>query len=52
MNLLTWEGYDLPLPAMESWLKASDITVNSTFIGNHDEIRPRSRVGATPLGMT
>ncbi len=50
VNLLTWEGYDLPLPAMDSWLKANDITVNSTFIGNHDEIQAKIKGGGNSAG--
>jgi spermidine/putrescine transport system substrate-binding protein len=40
IDFLSWEGYDLP-NAMKAWKKEHGVTVNPTYIGNHNDIQAR-----------
>ena len=42
VNFLGWQGYDDPV-AFDDFLKSKDITLNTTYIGNNDEIVAKLR---------
>lgn len=44
IDYLSWEGYDIPDP-MKDWKTANNVTVKSTYIGNHDEIQAKIAAG-------
>lgn len=44
VTFLGWQGYDLGLNAAD-FLKTSDITLNTTYIGNNDEIATKLMAG-------
>ena len=50
MNFLSWEGYDIPVDSMEAWRKDQGITVNPTYIANHDEIQAKIKGGGAAAG--
>jgi spermidine/putrescine-binding protein len=44
LEFLSWEGYDFPddgVPAMKAFKDANGVTVNSTYIGSHDDIQAK-----------
>jgi spermidine/putrescine-binding protein len=45
LNYLSWEGYDLPIAAMDAWREENGVTVNPTYIGNHDDIQAKIAAG-------
>jgi len=44
IDYLSWEGYDIPDP-MTDWKTANAVDVQSTYIGNHDEIQAKIKAG-------
>ena len=44
VTFLGWQGYDDPL-VYDGWTKSKDITLNTTYIGNNDEIVTKLRSG-------
>lgn len=44
IDYLSWEGYDIPDP-MKDWKTSNNVTVKSTYIGNHDEIQAKIKAG-------
>jgi spermidine/putrescine transport system substrate-binding protein len=48
LDFFSWEGYDFPddgVPSMKKWKAENDVTVKSTYIGNHDDIQAKIRGG-------
>lgn len=50
VNYLSWEGYDLPVDAMDTWRDDNQITFNTTYIGNHDDIQAKLKGGGDAVG--
>jgi spermidine/putrescine transport system substrate-binding protein len=50
INFLSWEGYDIPVPAMKAWKKEQGIDVSPTYIGNHDDIQAKIKAGGDAAG--
>jgi spermidine/putrescine transport system substrate-binding protein len=44
IDYLSWEGYDIPDP-MAAWKEENGVAVESTYIGNHDEIQAKIQAG-------
>lgn len=44
IDYLSWEGYDIP-DQLKAWRDANGVTVNATYIGNHDEIQAKIAAG-------
>jgi spermidine/putrescine-binding protein len=44
IDYLSWEGYDIP-DQLKAWRDANGVTVNPTYIGNHDEIQAKIAAG-------
>jgi spermidine/putrescine transport system substrate-binding protein len=44
IDYLSWEGYDVPDP-MKTWKTTNSVDVQSTYIGNHDEIQAKIKAG-------
>ena len=44
IDYLSWEGYDIP-DQLKAWREANGVTVNATYIGNHDEIQAKIAAG-------
>ena len=40
LDFLSWEGYDLPT-CMDAWQKAKEVTMSSSYIGDHSEIQAK-----------
>jgi spermidine/putrescine transport system substrate-binding protein len=38
LDFYSWQTYDLPYPAMKTWLKANGITMNARYVSNGDDI--------------
>jgi spermidine/putrescine transport system substrate-binding protein len=50
INFLSWEGYDIPVEAMEAWKTEQGIEVNPTYIANHDDIQAKIAGGGAAAG--
>jgi len=50
LNFLSWEGYDLPVASVEAFKSDRSLTVNATYIGNHDDIQAKIKAGGAAAG--
>ncbi|CAN5739960.1 polyamine ABC transporter substrate-binding protein [soil metagenome] len=50
INYLSWEGYDLPVESVEAFETENGISVNPTYIANHDEIQAKLLAGGDSAG--
>ncbi|MFA5872378.1 MAG: extracellular solute-binding protein [Anaerolineales bacterium] len=46
LDFLSWEGYDLPT-CMNGWQSAHDVTMSSSYIGDHSEIQAKLTTAQT-----
>jgi spermidine/putrescine transport system substrate-binding protein len=44
IDYLSWEGYDLP-DIITPWLTENGVTVNPTYVGDHNEIQAKIKAG-------
>src|SRR4029079_14125494 len=45
LDYLSWQGYDLPIPIMKSWLKENQITMRKTYISNQNDVQGTLKAG-------
>jgi spermidine/putrescine-binding protein len=45
IDFFSWQGYDIPIPAMKAWLKQNGITLHSSYVSNHQEIQAKFTIG-------
>ncbi len=50
LDYLSWEGYDLP-DIITPWLEENGITLNATYIGDHNEIQAKLLAGGGESGF-
>jgi len=50
LNYLSWEGYDIPVASIEAFKAGRSLTVNATYIGNHDDIQAKIKAGGAAAG--
>jgi len=50
INYLSWEGYDLPVESIEAFKSATGISINASYIANHDEIQAKITAGGDAAG--
>jgi spermidine/putrescine transport system substrate-binding protein len=41
LNLLTWEGYDLPIPLMRSWQRKEGLEVKASYIASQNDVQAK-----------
>ena len=44
LDYLSWEGYDVPVEAMEAWKAENGVEIRASYIGNHDDIQGEDRL--------
>ncbi len=45
LDYLSWEGYDVPVEAMEAWKAENGVEIRASYIGNHDDIQGKIASG-------
>jgi len=50
LNYLSWEGYDIPVTSIDAFKAERSLTVNATYIGNHDDIQAKIKAGGDAAG--
>ena len=51
LDYYSWEGYDSPVKATKTWLKDNNVTLNSSYIGNHDDIQAKLKASNNSEGF-
>ena len=51
LDYYSWEGYDSPVKATKTWLKDNGVTLNSSYIGNHDDIQAKLKASDNSEGF-
>ena len=51
LDYYSWEGYDSPVKATKAWLKDNNVTLNSSYIGNHDDIQAKLKASNNSEGF-
>jgi spermidine/putrescine-binding protein len=45
INFFSWQGYDLPIPAMKAWRKRNHVTLHSSYVSTHADIQAKFTTG-------
>lgn len=51
LDYFSWEGYDAPIDEMKTWLSDNSVTLNSAYIGNHDDIQAKLKASNNAEGF-